>query len=66
MVHKYPREETEVSLPEFTRTVSNKATRTRVDGKRVSYYKGKYLIGYNVELPRRPGGGMQVKCVRLV
>lgn len=66
MVYKYPREEIQVSLSEFARTVCNMATRTKAEGSRVSYYKGKNLIGYNVELPKRPGGGMQVKCMRLV
>lgn len=66
MGKRYQREETEVSLSEFARTVTNKATRTKADGSKVSYYRGRNLIGYNVELPKRPGGGMQVKCVRIV
>ena len=55
-----------MSLSEFARTVCNKATRTKAEGSRVSYYRGNSLIGYNIELPRRAGGGMQVKCVRVV
>ncbi len=66
MGQKYPREETQVSLSEFARTVCNKATRTKANGSKVSYYKGRTLLGYNIELPHRPGGGMQVKCVRVV
>ncbi len=66
MVYKYPREETQVSLPEFMRTVSNKATRTHTEGHKVSYYKGRNLIGYNVELPSQPGGGVRSRCIRLV
>lgn len=66
MGKRYPQEETQVSLSEFARTVSNKATRTSADGRKVYYYKGRTLIGYNIELPKRPGGGMQVKCVRVV
>jgi hypothetical protein len=63
--HFTPRDEEVVSLSEFVRTVSNKATRTRAEGTRVSYYNGRRLIGYNVEFSRRPGSGMGVKCVRI-
>ncbi len=63
--HFTPRDEEIVSLSEFVRTVSNKATRTRAEGTRVSYYNGHRLIGYNVELNRRAGTGLGFKCVRI-
>ena len=62
--HFTPRDEEIVSLSEFVRTVSNKATRTRAEGGRVSYYDGRRLIGYNLKL-RGSIGGMGVKCVRI-
>lgn len=63
--HFTPHDEEIVSLSEFVRTVSNKATRTCAEGKRVSYYNGHRLIGYNVEFTRRPGNGLGFKCVRI-
>lgn len=63
--HFTPHDEEVVSLSEFVRTVSNKATRTRAEGKRVDYYSGQRLIGYNLELSRRPGSGLGFKCVRI-
>ncbi len=63
--HFTPRDEEIVSLSEFVRTVSNKATRTRAEGVRVSYYDGGRLIGYNVKLSGDGHGGMAVRCVRV-
>jgi len=61
--HFTPRDEEIVSLSEFVRTVSNKATRTRAEGKRVSYYAGRRLVGYSVDLGRP--GQLGFKCVRV-
>lgn len=54
------RQEMQVPLPEFVRTVSNRATRLYASGTKVSYYKGRFLIGYNIEVSRGPK-----KCVRI-
>ena len=56
--------ETQIRLPEFVRTVSNKADNIKSDGARTEYFRNNKLIGYTVQLPPHVGG-LGEKCVRV-
>lgn len=58
-------QETEVSLPEFVRSVSNGADSMSADGRRVDYFKDGHLIGYSTIRPRNSLGGMGIRCVKV-
>lgn len=57
--------ETNVSLPEFVRAVSNGADSMHANDQRVDYFKDGYLIGYSILVPRDSRGGLGIRCVKV-